>query len=605
MWLRRHDRAVLRITAAAVCALPLLVVAPSTSPAKAALVAGAAESEDSGCTPGENGCLPTPEQCSTGAYNGYWKGRSDGHFAVCVGGGGQIVSYAGGTTSPLCGLSIVAGVVVAQDEHGRDPNHCPVSTTPADASPSSANMTLRSNVPPVNVPGNAKRRQSDLAFWEDLALAGSDEGVRVIDISSPEQPRVLADLDCYGPQGDVSVYEDLVVLSVNDPMTTSGCKGSAAAADPRDPASFEGLRVFRLSELLAATPGADGKVRVEPVATVPVDCGSHTNTLLPQDDRVLVYVSATAYCPGPRCQNPQAPLYQPENPAVRPYSPVHGKISIVEISLAKPKDARIVSEPLLVGPVYTVEPEEGTHYSNFRGAESISCHDITISVPLQRAAAACVGDGQVWDITDPVHPDTANAVHFDNRQVHFWHSAAFSSDGTVVVFADEPNGGIHPFCRGETPRGRLWFYRVPDLPESASAAVTSVVTSPAPLGSYQVPRSEGDQICFAHNLNVIPMAGRDVAVVSAYGGGVSVVDFTFPDQAREIAWFDVDDPAEGAASMSWSAYWYNGLIYSNDGLNTGAQRGFDVLQLHDLPRGVPKRLPYLNPQTQEFLIPWR
>jgi hypothetical protein len=603
----RRPRRLLRLAAATVCALPLLVAAPGTSTAGAALAGARAESEDSGCTPGENGCLPTPEQCSTGEYNGFWEGRSDSHFAVCVGGGGQIISYVGGTTSPLCGLSIVAGVVVAQDEHGRDPNDCPVTTTPADASPSSLNMTLRANVPPVPSPANANRRQTDLAFWEHLALAGSDEGVRVIDISSPERPRVIADLDCYGPQGDVSVYEDLVVLSVDRPMTTSGCAGSAEAKNPTDPTSFEGLRVFRLSDLLAAPPDVNGKVHVEPVATVPVDCGSHTNTLLPQPDRVLVYVSATAYNPGPRCRNTTAPAYQPPNPAVRPYSPLHGKISIVEIPLADPPRARIVSEPLVEAPVYTLEPEEGTHYSNSRDGESISCHDITVSVELRRAAAACVSDGQLWDITDPVNPDTGNALHIDNRQVHFWHSAAFSSDGTVVVFGDEPNGGGYPFCRGETTRGRLWFYRVPTEHEADRTPLLPHVSAPVAtaLGSYQIPRSEGAQVCFAHNFNVVPMPGRDIAIVSAYGGGVSVVDFTYPDEAREIAYFDVDDPAEGAPSMSWSAYWYNGLIYSNDGLNSGPQRGFDVLQLHDVPPHGAARLRYLNPQTQEFLIRWR
>lgn len=50
----------MRIRGLALVALLLaIVVAP---------VAGRAE----GCTPGEDGCIPTPEQCSTGDFNGTW-----------------------------------------------------------------------------------------------------------------------------------------------------------------------------------------------------------------------------------------------------------------------------------------------------------------------------------------------------------------------------------------------------------------------------------------------------------------------------------------------------------------------------------------------------
>jgi hypothetical protein len=56
--------------------------------------------------------------------------------------------------------------------------------------------------------------------------------------------------------------------------------------------------------------------------------------------------------------------------------------------------------------------------------------------------------------------------------------------------------------------------------------------------------------------------------VGWYYGGTSVVDFTNPTQPQEVAFYDFT-PTSG---QSWSSYWYNGRIYSND-----MNRGVDAL----------------------------
>jgi predicted acyl esterase len=88
----------------------LLVLAPSPAPA-------------SECTPGQDGCLPTPQQCATGEYTGYWDGGKPGRLALCVGAAGHVAFYAGGTASPLCGALVVADQPVAGDP-AADPNAC-------------------------------------------------------------------------------------------------------------------------------------------------------------------------------------------------------------------------------------------------------------------------------------------------------------------------------------------------------------------------------------------------------------------------------------------------------------------------------------------------
>ncbi len=102
----------------------------------------------------------------------------------------------------------------------------------------------------------------------------------------------------------------------------------------------------------------------------------------------------------------------------------------------------------------------------------------------------------------------------------------------------------------------------------------------------------------AHNGSLIPVKGRDIMVQAWYQGGISVWDFTDSAHPKEIAWFDrgpySDGPA-GASAGSWSTYYYNGYIYSNE-----IQEGFDVFDLRDprtdKARGV--RMDELNPQSQ-------
>ena len=88
-------------------------------------------------------------------------------------------------------------------------------------------------------------------------------------------------------------------------------------------------------------------------------------------------------------------------------------------------------------------------------------------------------------------------------------------------------------------------------------------------------------------------------VQSWYQGGISVLDFTDSANPREIAWFDRgplsaagEDPVLGG---TWSAYFYNGLIYSSD-----IQQGFDVLKLNDpaIAGSSADQTSTFNPQSQ-------
>jgi hypothetical protein len=101
---------------------------------------------------------------------------------------------------------------------------------------------------------------SDLAFWGKRAYQGSYSGFRIIDVSDPENPVELKNYEecspgtTQGNQGDVIVWENLLVRSWNSPATaTSSCDGELVGA------GFEGLHVFDISDpsdpdLVASVP---------------------------------------------------------------------------------------------------------------------------------------------------------------------------------------------------------------------------------------------------------------------------------------------------------------------------------------------------------------
>jgi PA domain/LVIVD repeat len=119
------------------------------------------------------------------------------------------------------------------------------------------------NVPLANATPGAGIYNSDLAFWRDRAFQGTYEGFRIVDISSSSRPREIINYaECspgttQGNQGDVVVWDDILVRSWNSPATaTSTCDGQLVGL------GFEGLHVFDISNPrdpdLVAQIGLDG-----------------------------------------------------------------------------------------------------------------------------------------------------------------------------------------------------------------------------------------------------------------------------------------------------------------------------------------------------------
>jgi hypothetical protein len=89
-----------------------------------------------------------------------------------------------------------------------------------------------------------------------------------------------------------------------------------------------------------------------------------------------------------------------------------------------------------------------------------------------------------------------------------------------------------------------------------------------------------------------------VLVSGNYQMGISVVDFTDPANAKEIAFADPaplvhpTNPSGIVLGGDWSTYWYDGRIYESD-----IRRGLIIWNLSDSAVAGAKKLGHLNPQT--------
>ncbi|WP_434093975.1 LVIVD repeat-containing protein [Nonomuraea pusilla] len=381
---------------------------------------------------------------------------------------------------------------------------------------------------------------TDLAFQGDYAFVGNFGGFTIYDISDPKQPKTVSQVACPAQQNDVSVHGDLLVLSVDEPRSGEGCDSNA------DVRNWEGLRIFDISD----------KKSPKYVTAVRTDCGSHTHTMVPAGETLYVYVSS----PGPEPDSKTCP-------------PPHEIIQVVEIPTKSPEDAKVVASP-------EIFPDHQD--TNF----AAGCHDITAYPEKKLAAAACFGDGVLLDISDPVRPKVLQQIR-DTENFEIWHSATFNNDATKVIFSDELGGGSQATCDSRTPRTK-----------GANAIYDLKDGKLERRGYFKIGREQQeDENCVAHNGSLIPVPGKDVMVQAWYQGGVSVWDFTDSANPREIGFFE-RGPYGGGGDIagSWSAYYYNGYIYSSD-----IREGLDVLEIDDPLTDPAKkvRMPDFNVQTQK------
>ncbi len=408
--------------------------------------------------------------------------------------------------------------------------------------------------PPAPPPPGSGFTNSDLAFQGTHAWVGNYNGFNTYDIENPRRPRLLASIVCPGGQGDVSVYRNLLFMSVEQTRGRIDC-GTQGVPTTVSIERFRGVRIFDISDLK----------NPKQLAAVQTCRGSHTHTLvIDPKDKTNIYIYGSGTGAVRSGEELEGCVADPKDDKTALFS-----IDVIKVPLASPDQASIVNRPRIFA-----DPKTGVLGGLWQGGDhgpgtqssrlTNQCHDITVFPELGLAAGACSGNGILMDISDPVNP-----VRLDqavDKNFAYWHSATFNNDGTKVVFTDEWGGGGRPRCRAIDP------------PTWGGNAIFDIVDRKLQLrGYYKLPAAQSEQEnCVAHNGSIIPVPGRDIMVQAWYQGGISVYDFTDSAHPVEIAYFD-RGPIDAKQLISggyWSAYWYNGNIYGAE-----IARGIDVFRL--------------------------
>ncbi|MGH2655345.1 MAG: LVIVD repeat-containing protein [Actinomycetota bacterium] len=418
-----------------------------------------------------------------------------------------------------------------------------------------------------SVPDGQRVINSDIAFWGDIAFNGNYNGFRVIDISAPGNPKEISHPECNGDQGDIVVWEDILVRSWNSPAPA----GRTCDGEPV-PVGFEGVHVWDISDLdnptlLTAVEFSAAGAAQRGTAD---GCGSHTATLVPdlESDRLLVYSNNSSGAGRPVCD----------------------AMDIIEVPTDDPSSASHIGYVPLTG---------GSLGSNN------GCHDAgAILGDVNKLVCASGHAANVFSIGAPgggtlenpqflytIEESDAfgNKVGIGGR----WHSAGFTWDGEVIVLGWEPGGGGAAECEATDPdiKKSMFFYDA---------------DTGAKLGQWVLPNPQGaDENCTIHVYNIVPLrSGRYVAVSGNYQAGTWATDFTDPANPVTVGWSDPPSLGPGPfcggqcqIGGAWSSYWYNNFIYESE-----IQAGLNVFRLSDSATGGAIKLDHLNPQTQEFSL---
>lgn len=449
---------------------------------------------------------------------------------------------------------------------------------------------------------NYSNINSDLAFAGKYAYSGNYRGFGVYDVSDPAAPTLKATVNCPGGQGDPSVVGNLLFLSVE-----SGGRVDCGTPVTGQPAElvFRGVRIFDISDPLAPRY----------VTGVQTCRGSHTHTVVEDPDdtaNVYIYNSGTAGI-RPATQLAGCAPASTTDPATSAY-----KIDVIQVPLAAPATARVVSGPRLMsscgggtcpggtiatlnpgGVQPTLPPGDPRAPGGQRVAATSACHDITVYPAIGLAAAACQGDGLLLDIRDPANP--VRIANVTDPNFAYWHSATFNDAGTKVVFTDEWGGGVAANCQPGQPQnwGANAIFDIVDSPSGKQLAFRSY---------YKIPNVQAaNETCVAHNGNLVPVPGRDVMVQAWYEGGTSVFDFTDSRKPAEIAFFDRGPyhPTVFHEGGYWSTYWYNGNVFGNEiflGFDSFGLTGTAALSANEIAAAGLARAPELNAQAHEPVV---
>ena len=402
---------------------------------------------------------------------------------------------------------------------------------------------------------------TDIAFQGRYAFVGNYNGFTIYDIKQPKRTKIVSQVLCPGSQNDISITGNLLFLSTDSRRTDDSC-ASTAQNDGTKP-YWEGIKIFDVSN----------KKAPRYIKSVETSCGSHTHTLVPDKAGKNAYLYISSYGPSETIS---------ELPAAARQASRSSRCRCATRRRPRSRPPRCCSRTA-ASPA-TAAASTPRAASRPRAATTSPCTRRRTSRPAPAWVTACCSTSPTGS-TRGRSTGSRTTTHFA-----FWHSATFNNAGTKVIFTDELGGGGSATCNAEIgpERGADGIYDIQGRGDDRKLVFRSY---------FKIDRVQTDEEnCVAHNGSLIPVKGKDIMVQSWYMGGVQVWDFTNSAHPKKIGFWErgpAADPDTGGGT--WSAYYYNGYIYSSD-----LGKGLDVLQIND-PRTDPAkgvRYDELNVQTQ-------
>jgi len=453
---------------------------------------------------------------------------------------------------------------------------------------------------------------SDLAFGTHYVYQANFAGFTIWDITDPANPVLASATKCITSQGDPTIVGNLLFLSAEGAGNRNDC-GDGGVQDPKD--HMAGVRIFDVSD-----PKAPKLVK-----NVQTCKGSHTHTLVPspKDPRIIyLYVS------GQQAARPETELAGCKN-GTDPADPTNSlfQLDIIKVPLDHPEQAAVIPGARIFTGLDSrgeckqfcapVDPRRQAASATRPAPDPAmptgprNCHDVTAYPAMNLLAASCSTHSIVVDISNPEKPVRLDALT-DTNNFQGRHTAAFSNDGKKLIQTDEWGGGTGPMCQASSM-----------IELGGNTVITLDAKKKQTQRAYfKLPSAQAaEENCVSHNGGIIPVPGRDLYVQGWYQGGVNIMDFTNPDSAIEIGYFDrgsinpprgadVPEPPPGTPAVrgggntiggSWGAYYWNGLIFSSE-----LDRGMDILELtpsaqlsaNEIAAAKLVRFDAYNPQSQ-------
>jgi hypothetical protein len=347
----------------------------------------------------------------------------------------------------------------------------------------SPNMSLVDNIPYKAYGDRPANYGTDIEFAKldgrRHAIGGSYyNGLHIVDVSQPENARLVGRYDCAILQGDVQIFK-----SAKDRTRTFATYTADSASTETDSKCFQDAERLGFDAVDDEGTGRQGTFIVDitnprkptTVSFVEVPQGSHNMTVHPSGG--WLYNSNSEL------------ITNSPSPA----------IEIIDI--------RNPAKPKTIGEL-PLTPLPGL------GTES---HDITFSDDGKRAYSAALSHGVVIDTTNPAKPTILS--EFDDESINVWHQSdpvtlqTPEGEKTFLIAEDEFAGAAGgPVC----PSGGVHIYDITGEKEKA----------PEKVGYWNIddfgPTHDPAGTCTAHVFDIHEK--QQLMTMAFYNGGVRVID---------------------------------------------------------------------------------